>query len=228
MATRKRSKRYQTVKALVDRTKTYTIEEAIAALKQMPTKFDQSVEVHLRTAIDPKKSDQQMRSTLILPHGSGKKVKIAVIVADDKVKEAKESGAAIVGGSELIEEIEKTKKTDFDLLLTTPDMMPKLAKLAKILGPKGMMPNPKNDTVTPNIKKTVDELGKGKIAYKNDDTGNIHLIIGKLSFDAAKLAENYATAMETIMKAKPASIKGSFIKNCTINASMGPSMKVSA
>ncbi len=228
MAQRKRSKRYLAVKAMVDATKTYSIDEAIALIKQMGTKFDQSIEVHLRTAIDTKKSDQQMRSTLTLPHGSGKKVKIAVIVADDKVKEAKETGAAIVGGSELIEEIEKTKKTDFDLLLTTPDMMPKLAKLAKILGPKGMMPNPKNETVTPNIKKAVEELGKGKIAYKNDDTGNIHLIIGKVSFDTDKLIENYKSAMETVVKAKPASIKGSFIKNITINASMGPGMKVSA
>lgn len=229
MAQRTRSKRFTALKSMTDKTRIYSIGEAVALLKNMATtKFDQTVEIHLRTSIDPKKSDQQMRSTFVLPHGSGKKVKIAVIVADDKVKEAKESGADIVGGSELIEEIEKTKKSDFDLLLTTPDMMPKLAKLAKILGPKGMMPNPKNETVTPNIKKAVEELRKGKVTYKSDDTGNIHFIIGKLSYDDTKLVDNFTAAMSAITKAKPASIKGVFIKSAYITASMSPSVKVSA
>lgn len=221
------SKRFKDLSAKIDKNTLYPIEEAVKLAKETSnTKFDSSIEVHIRTSIDPKKGDQQMRSTISLPHGTGKKIKIAVAVADDKAKELKDCGADIVGGTELIDRISKTQKIDFDVLLTTPDFMGQVAKLAKILGPKGLMPNPKNETVTPNIKKAVDELSKGKISYKNDDSSNIHFIIGKASFDDQKLIENYNAAISQLNKAKPESIKAILIKSIAISSTMGPGIKI--
>ena len=222
-----RSKRFTALRSKINPDTLYPLAEAIALAKETSTtKFDASIEAHIRTFIDTKKSDQQMRGTLSLPHGTGKKIRIAVIVSDDKVKELKDCGADIVGGTELIDKISKTQKTDFDVVLTTPNFMPSIAKLAKILGPKGLMPNPKTETVTPNIEKMVAELSKGKVSYKTDDTGNIHFTIGKASFDDTKLVENFTAVIDGLRKAKPEGVKGSLIKSINISSSMGPGIKV--
>jgi large subunit ribosomal protein L1 len=221
------SKRFAELSQKIDKTKAYPIEEAIKLAKETATtKFDSSIEVSIRTGIDPSKSEQQIRSTVLLPHGNGKKIKIAVIAPADKQKEAKEAGADMVGGQELIDEIAKSQKTDFDILLTVPEMMKDLAKVAKILGPKGLMPNPKTETVTPNIKKAVEELSKGKVAFRADDTGNIHLSIGKAKFDDQKLLDNYNAFRETLLKVKPSTIKGDYLIKVTLSSSMGPGIKV--
>ncbi len=221
------SKRFGDLKGKIDPISPYPIEDAIKLAKETSTtKFDASIDIVIRTGIDPKKSDQQIRTTASLPHGTGKKLIIAVIVPEDKQKEAKDAGAKIVGGEELIEKIAKTGKINFDILLTIPEMMRSLSKIAKILGPKGIMPNPKTETLTTNIKKSVEELAKGKIRYKTDDTGNIHTAIGKASFDDKKLLENYNTFLDSVNEQKPTAIKGSFIKNISISSSMGPGIKV--
>jgi large subunit ribosomal protein L1 len=221
------SKRFSEINSKIDKNKAFPIEEAIKLAKETATtKFDSSIELAIRTGIDPSKSEQQIRSVVLLPHGTGKKIKIAVIAPPDKQKEAKAAGADIVGGTEIIDEIAKTQKIGFDILVTIPEMMKDLAKIAKILGPKGLMPNPKTETVTTNLKKTVEELAKGKVSFKNDDTGNIHLIIGKASFADQKLIENYQTFRETLNKIKPASVKGIFIKNISLSSTMGPGIKV--
>lgn len=214
-------------KEKVENTNLYTIEEAIALLKDTSTtKFDSSVEVHIRTGIDPKKGDQLVRGTVILPHGTGKKPRIMVIASEDKLSDAQNSGADVVGSNELIDEIKKSGKIDADVIITNPSMMKDLAKIAKILGPKGMMPSPKNDTVTDDIKKAVSELQQGKLAYKNDDTANVHALIGKISFTNDQLIENFNTFIETIKKNKPASAKGIFIKNVVLSSTMGPGIRV--
>lgn len=221
------SKRFAELKSKIEKDKAYPLEEAIKLAKETAnTKFESSIELSIRTGIDASKTDQQIRSTAQLPHGTGKKIKIAVVAPADKQKEAKEAGAEIVGGEELIDEIAKTQKTNFDVLITVPEMMKDLAKVAKILGPKGLMPNPKTETVTPNIKKAVEELSKGKVTFRADDTGNIHLSIGKAKFDDQKLIENYNVFMETLKKVKPASVKGDFIKKVTLSSTMGPGIKV--
>lgn len=221
------SKRYAELFSKIDKNKAYPIEEAIKLAKETATtKFESSIELAIRTGIDPSKSEQQIRSTAQLPHGTGKKIKIAVIAPADKQKEAKEAGATLVGGEELIEQIAKTQKTDFDILLTVPEMMKDLAKVAKILGPKGLMPNPKTETVTPNIKKAVEELAKGKVTFRADDTGNIHLSIGKANFDDQKLIENFKAFMDTLLKIKPSTLKGDYIKKVTITSTMGPGIRV--
>ena len=221
-----RGKKYREAAKLVDPKKAYSIDEAVELVKETATaKFDSSVEVHLRLGIDVKKGDQLVRGTVSLPHGTGKTKKVAAFVASDKEAAAKEAGADIVGGEELIAEIAKTGKYDFEIAVATPDMMPKLAKVAKILGPKGLMPNPKSDTVGTNIAKLVGELKKGKIAFKNDGNGIVHTVIGKVSFDAQKIKENYETLLETIRKAKPSSSKGTFLKSVYLTATMGPSIR---
>ncbi len=221
------SQRFMELRDKIDKNSAYPLEEAIKLAKETSTtKFDASIEVAVKTGIDPKKSDQQIRSTVLMPHGTGKKIKVAVIAPPDKQKEAKEAGADIVGGEELIDKIAKTKKIDFDVLITVPEMMKDLTKIAKILGPKGLMPNPKTETVTPNIKKAVEDLAKGKVSFKNDDTGNIHIAIGKASFNDKKLIENFQAFVDVLQKAKPASIKGTFIKKVAISSSMGPGIQV--
>ena len=213
--------------ALFDRNKVYTLAEAIEIAKKSSTvKFDASVEVHFRLGINPKKGDQQVRGAVSLPNGTGKTVKVAAFVPSDKEKEVKEAGADFVGGEELIDEIKKSEKTDFQVAIATPDMMKNLATIAKILGTRGLMPSPKNDTVTLNPAKAVMELKKGKISFKNDDTGNLHAVIGRVSFDSAKLVENYQALLDTVKKSKPVTAKGTYLKNVSICSSMGPGVKV--
>lgn len=211
-----------------DKEKNYSISEAIELCKELKkAKFDASIEAHFRLGIDTKKGDQQVRSAVSLPHGTGKTVKVAAFVSADKEKAVREAGADIVGGEDLIEEIKKTEKTDFEVAIADMDMMKSLSKIAKILGTRGLMPSPKNETVTNNPVKAVEELKKGKISFKNDDTGNVHAIVGKLSFDNKKLEENLETLIDAIKKSKPTSSKGIYIKNLSINSTMGPGIKIS-
>lgn len=227
MANASRSKRYQEVKNLVDSKKVYAPEAAIELVKQTSkTKFDSSIEVHLNLGIDVKKGDQQVRSTILFPHSIGKSKKVLAFVPADKEKEAKEAGADTVGGEELINEIAKTGKVDCDVAVATPDMMVKLAKVAKVLGPSGLMPNPKTETVGANIKKIIEEIKKGKVAFKNDATANMHQVIGKASLGNKELLENFTTFVEAIKKVKPASSKGVYIKSATLTSTMGPAVKV--
>lgn len=194
--------------------------------KTATTKFESSVEVHVRLGIDVKQSDQQIRATITFPHSTGKTKKIAAFVPEAKQKEAKEAGADMVGAEDLIDEIAKTNKVDFDIAVATPDMMPKLAKIAKVLGPKGIMPNPKTDTVGPNVKKLVEDLKKGKVAYKNDAQGIVHQAIGKTSLNASALLENFQSLIESLRKHKPSSAKGLYFKSVTLSSTMGPGIKV--
>ncbi len=213
--------------AKVDKNKVYSLDEAIKLVKETSgVKFDASIEVHANLGIDPKKGDQLIRATVVLPHGIGKTKKVAVFVSSEKEKEAKESGADVVYTEEGIKKLKDTGKIDFEVAVTTPDMMPKLAAIAKVLGPKGLMPSPKTETVGPNIKKMVEELKKGKVTFKNDDTANVHQIVGKASFDDAKLKENLSAFLEALKKARPTSIKGSFIKNLILCSTMGPSIRI--
>lgn len=214
--------------AIYDRLKVYSIEEALEIVKKLTkTKFDASVEVHFRLGINTKKGDQQVRGAVSLPNGTGKTVKIAAFVSPENEKAVKAAGADFVGSDELIAEIKKTEKTDFQVAIAEPAMMKNLAVIAKILGTRGLMPSPKNDTVTTNPVKAVEELKKGKISFKNDDTANVHTVIGKASFDTKKLLENYQTLLDTIKKSKPAASKGTFIKNVSISSSMSAGVKVS-
>lgn len=222
-----RSKRYQELVKKIDKEQPYPLEEALKLIKETATtKFDSGIEVHLRLGIDPKKGEQQIRGTVVLPHGIGKILKVAVFAEGDKAKEAKSAGADFIYNEEDIADIKKTGKTGFDIAVAQPEMMKKMAPIAKVLGQKGLMPSPKNETVTPNIEKTVKELKAGKIAFKNDDTANVHQLIGKSSYEDKKILENYETFMKAIKESKPESLKGTYIKNVYLTSSMGPSVKV--
>jgi large subunit ribosomal protein L1 len=219
-----RGKKYKAEAEKIDSNRVYPIAEAVKLLKENKiAKFDESVEIHVKTNIDPKKGEQQIRGTVVLPHGTGKIKKIAVITST-QAEEAKKAGADIVGGEEIIEKI--AKKINFDILVATPEMMPKLAKVAKILGPKGLMPNPKSETVTAKIAETVAALKKGKAAFKNDDTGNIHQVVGKISFTENQLQENIKTFLTNLEKSKPAGLKGKFISGVTICSTMSKGIKI--
>ena len=220
-------KRLKEAVSKIEKDKTYTAEEAIKLVKETSqVKFDASVEVHAKLGIDPKKGEQIVRGSVTLPHGTGKKVKIAAFVPEDRVKEAKEAGADLAGGEDLINDIKKTSKTNFDIAVTIPEMMKQLAVIARVLGQKGLMPNPKTGTISPDLKKMIGELKKGKISFKNDSTSNVHLIVGKVSFDEAKLLENFTTFMDSLKKSKPQTLKGTFIKSLHLSSSMGPSVPV--
>lgn len=222
-----RSKRFVALKAKTDVKKLYKPEEALAMAKELATtKFDSTIEVHVNLGIDVKKGDQQVRATIIFPHSIGKTKKVAAFVSGDKEKEARDAGAEIVGGEELIAELLSSGKIDFDVAVATPDMMAKMSKVAKLLGPAGLMPNPKTDTVSPNVKKMIEDIKKGKVAFKNDQTANLHQAIGKASLDAAKLLENLTTFVDAVKKVKPASSKGVYIKSLTVTSTMGPGVKV--
>ena len=221
------SKRFKEAQQKIDPRKVYSIGEAIELAKATSTvKFDATVEVHIKLGINPKKSDQQIRSSVSLPYGTGKTVKIAVIADNnEQQKAAKAAGADLVGEADLIENIKKGK-IEFDILVATPAAMRLLAPVAKVLGPKGLMPNPKDGTVTQNVAEAITNLKKGKINFKNDDSANIHTLIGKVSFDKEKLVANFLALLDGVLKAKPSSAKGNYIKNVSLSTSMGPGIKV--
>lgn len=219
-------KKYSEKVKLVERTKLYNLEEAIELAKKTTyTKFDETVELHFNLGVNPKHSDQNVRGTVVLPHGSGKAKKVAVITKGEKLKEAEASGADFVGSEELIEKISKGW-LEFDTLIATPDMMKDLAKLGKLLGPKGLMPNPKTGTVTMDIARAVKEIKAGRIEFKTDSYGIVHSPVGKISFPKEKLLENAKTLIEAIIRAKPPSAKGQYLKGITLSTTMGPGIKI--
>jgi len=222
----KMAKRLNEMSKLVDADKLYSIKEASALVKQTAkAKFDESVEIHIRLGIDPKQSDQIVRGTILLPNGIGKTRKVAVIAKGEKQLEAKDAGADNFGSTELVEEIAKGW-LDFDVLVATPDSMKDLSKVAKILGPKGLMPNPKAGTVTFDIKETVKALKKGRVEYKNDSYGIIHSSVGKASFEQEKIAENISAFVEAVIKSKPSAAKGQYVKSISISSTMGPGIYI--
>lgn len=226
----KRGKKYLEALKLVDKDKLYTLQEAIDLLKKMEEimqrKFDETVELIFRLGVDPRYADQMVRGSVVLPHGLGKELKVLVITQGEKVKEAEEAGADYVGGEELINKILNENWLDFDVVIATPDMMPKVAKLGRILGPRGLMPNPKVGTVTQDVKKAVTEAKKGRVEFKVDKTGNLHVPIGKISFDKQKLVDNAIEVVETVQKLRPSGLKGQYIKNLVIKTTMSPSVKL--
>jgi large subunit ribosomal protein L1 len=221
----KRSKRYREALEALDKTKAYPLEEALEVLEKFPvSKFDETVEVHLKLGVDSSKSDQQVRSTVDLPHGTGKSKRV-VAITSTQVKEAKEAGADLVGEEGVVEKIAEGKESA-DILVATPEMMPKIAKFAKVLGPKGLMPNPKNQTVGPKVAPLVEGIKKGRASFKSDKSGNVHQAIGKRSFGKEKLVENFKVFLDTLEKNKPATSKGRFIKGVAIASTMSPGIKV--
>ena len=224
----KKGKKYVAASSKIDKTKSYTKEEAIKLVKETSTaNFDATVELALRLNLDTKKADQQLRGALVLPNGTGKTKKVLVIAKGPAAQAAKDAGADYVGDTDMLEKIEKENWFDFDVMVATPDMMPALGKLGKILGPKGLMPNPKTGTVTMDTKKAVEEVKKGRVEYRTDSYGNLHVIIGKVSFDDEKLAENLNAFMNLINKTKPMTVKGKYILNVAVTSTMGPSVKIS-
>jgi len=222
----KHSKRYNESSKKVDRLTEYSLNDAVALLKDMPaTKFDQTVEVAINLGIDPKHADQQIRGTVSLPHGIGKTVKVLAITKGEKQKEAKDAGADVVGFEDILEKIE-SGWSDIDVIVATPDVMGQLGKHGRILGPKGLMPNPKSGTVTNDIGKAVKELKAGRLEIRTDKFGAVHSAVGKLSFDNDKIAENIKSLVSTLMRMRPAVAKGVYFKNMTISSSMGPGIKV--
>ncbi len=219
-------KRYEALVKDLDLMKLNTLDAAVATVKKCATaKFDETVELHVRLGVDPKQADQQVRGVVGLPHGLGKTKQVAVVVRGDKQKDAKAAGADVVGADDLIEQISKGF-TDFDILVATPDMMKDLSKLGKVLGPKGLMPNPKSGTVTMDVPKTIKELKAGRVEYKVDDYGIIHVPVGKASFAADKLAGNAKVVLDALLKAKPSASKGIYMMSVTIASTMGPGIKV--
>ena len=223
----KRGKRYQEAEKLVDKAKVYSAQEALDLIQKMPKpKFDETVELHVKLGVDSKQADQQVRGTTVLPNGTGKTQRVLVFAKGPKAEEAKKAGADFVGAEELIPKIEKENWFDYDVIVATPDMMGVVGRLGKILGPKGLMPNPKSGTVTMDVTKAINDIKSGKVEYRLDKTNIIHLGFGKVSFGTAKLLENYETIMNAIIKAKPAAAKGQYIKSVAISTTMGPSMYI--
>ena len=223
----KMSKRYAESVKLVDKTKEYEVKEALDIIEKMPKpKFDETVELHVKLGVDSKHADQQVRGTVVLPNGTGKSFRVLVFAKGDKAKEAEAAGADFVGAEELVPKIEKENWFEYDVIVATPDMMGVIGRLGKVLGPKGLMPNPKSGTVTMDVTKAISEIKSGKVEYRLDKTNIIHLGIGKVSFGAEKLAENYQTIIDAIIKAKPAAAKGQYIKSVYLTTTMGPSVYI--
>ncbi len=221
------SKRYAESVKLVDKTKEYGIKEALEIIEKMPkTKFDETVELHVKLGVDSKHADQQVRGTVVLPNGTGKTQKVLVFAKGPKAEEAEKAGADFVGAEELIPKIQNDNWFDYDVVVATPDMMGVVGRLGKVLGPKGLMPNPKSGTVTMDVTKAINEIKSGKVEYRLDKTNIIHLGFGKVSFGAEKLSENYETIMNAIIKAKPAAAKGQYIRSVAIATTMGPSILI--
>ena len=223
----KKSKRYVECSKLVDSNKEYEIKEALDVIEKMPkTKFDQTVELHVKLGVDSKHADQQVRGTVVLPNGTGKTQRVLVFAKGPKAEEAEKAGADFVGAEELIPKIQNDNWFDYDVIVATPDMMGVVGRLGKVLGPKGLMPNPKSGTVTMDVTKAINEIKSGKVEYRLDKTNIIHLGFGKVSFGADKLAENYDAIMGAIIKAKPAAAKGQYIKGVSISTTMGPGLSI--
>ena len=223
----KKGKRYLECEKLVDKSKSYDAKEALEILGKMPkTKFDETVELHVKLGVDSKQADQQVRGTVVLPNGTGKTQRVLVFAKGDKAKEAEAAGADFVGAEELVPKIQNENWFDYDVIVATPDMMGVIGRLGKILGPKGLMPNPKSGTVTMDVTKAINEIKSGKVEYRLDKTNIIHLGFGKVSFGTEKLLQNYETVMEAIEKAKPAAAKGQYIKSIAISTTMGPSVHI--
>ncbi|MEG0576591.1 MAG: 50S ribosomal protein L1 [Bacilli bacterium] len=223
----KKGKKYIEVSKLVDRNKLYTKEEAVKLVKETnPTKFDASVELAMRLNLDTKKAEQQLRGAMVLPNGTGKTKRVLVLTKGSSAEAARAAGADYVGDMDMIQKIEKENWFEFDVIVATPDMMPVLGKLGKILGPKGLMPNPKTGTVTTDPAKAVNEVKGGRIEYRTDSYGNVHVIVGKVSFAEDKLLENINAFVSLIIKSKPSVVKGDYIKNVSIASTMGPGIKV--
>ena len=223
----KKGKKYVEAAAKIEKCRAYTKEEAIKLVKETSTtKFDSSVEIAIRLNLDTKKADQQLRGAIVLPNGTGKSKKVLVLAKGALATTAKEAGADYVGDMDMIEKIANENWFDFDVIVATPDMMPALGKIGKVLGPKGLMPNPKTGTVTMDVKKAVEDIKKGRVEYRTDSYGNVATIIGKVSFDEAKLVENMDAFVSLILKAKPSSVKGTYVKNIAVSSTMGPSVKI--
>jgi len=223
---RQPGKQYQTARKQVE-AREYPLDEAVSLIKKIRfAKFDETVEVHMRLGVDPKHADQMVRGTVLMPNGLGKSKTVLVIASGDKLKEAEEAGADFVGGDNMVAKIQSESWTDFDAVIATPDMMRSVGKLGKILGPRGLMPNPKTGTVTMDVAKAVREVKAGKVEFRVDKTGIIHAPVGKVSFDAAKLSENAASLITAVIKAKPAVAKGKYVRNTTLCSTMGPGVAV--
>ena len=223
------NKRYNEAKKLIDSTILYEVVEGIdLAISTSKTKFDESLELHLKLGVDGRVADQQVRGVVVLPNGTGKKVKVLVIAKGDKATEAEKAGADYVGAEEIVAKILNDNWLDFDVCITTPDMMGVVGRIARVLGPKGLMPNPKSGTVTLDVKKAIEDVKAGKVEYRLDKFNNIHVTFGKVSFGKQKLMENYEALMSAIIKAKPAAAKGQYIKNVSICTTMGPGIKLNA
>ena len=224
----KRGKRYVEAAKAIDRSTVYDTAEAIALVKKTAVaKFDETIEAHIRTGCDGRHADQQIRGAVVLPHGTGKTVRVLVFAKGDKVNEAEAAGADFVGGDELIPKIQNEGWLDFDVVVATPDMMGVVGRLGKVLGPKGLMPNPKAGTVTMDVTKAINDIKAGKIEYRLDKSNIVHCPIGKVSFSEEQLVENLKAIMDAIVKAKPASLKGTYLKSITLTSTMGPGVKVS-
>lgn len=226
----KRGKRYSKCLGLYDRNRLYSVEEAVQILKKLNAecgpRFDQTVELAMKLGVDPKYADQMVRGSVVLPHGLGKELKVLVLAEGEAQRVAKDAGADYVGGEDLINKILKEEWIDYDVVIAVPEIMPKVAKLGKLLGPRGLMPNPKTGTVTTNVKQAIEEAKKGRVEFKVDKTGNVHMPIGKISFDEKKLIENAYTAIDAVVKAKPPGAKGQYVKGITLSATISPGVKV--
>ena len=220
-----RGKKYKKIAESIDRAKAYGLKEAIEILKKSELKFDQTVEVHFNLGVDPKHSDQVVRGTVVLPHGTGRQVRVLVFCKDNNLEVAKNAGADYAGGADLVQKIQEGW-LDFDAVVATPDMMPVISKVARVLGPRGMMPSPKAGTVTVNVAQTVKELKAGKISYRVDKGANVHAPVGKLSFTVDQLAENAKSVIDSVVKNKPQTSKGTYIKSLTLTATMAPGIKL--
>ena len=223
----KKGKKYLEALNKVDKTKVYSLDEAVKLVKETNvSKFDGSVEIAMRLNLDTRKSDQQLRGAIVLPNGTGKEKKVLVVAKGEFAKAAKEAGADFVGDTDILEKIEKENWLDFDVMIATPDMMPLLGKLGKVLGPKGLMPNPKTGTVTTDVKKAVSDVKKGRVEYRTDSYGIVHALVGKVSFTEEALCENIKSFVSVIAKSKPSAVKGVYVKSVSLSTTMGPGIKL--